>query len=441
MRPKKLGLIAALAVAVLAPGAAWAQKPAAAAPATTVTEAARKAGMAEAPAVVQAASLPCQVADARLLGKNEDKKAKTSVAYYEVACTGNMGFIVEAKSGATPTAFNCMEANTPGPDGKVAAPCILPGNANPRSALGTSLKTAGVDCAPTNARVLGRNKAGQSIFEVACQGGDGYILIAGTPFNATAKAQAMDCLMAQEAGGVKCTLSDASAKLAVVDQYAQQSKTGCVVKDRRYIGVSQSGSTYYEASCQDGKGYMFKVDKGAVTSVNCAQAVNLLGGCKLTDSREAATQQAGLYTRLAQSAGSNCQVDRYALFPAQSTDEVVELVCKDGSSAVGVFKANGKGEVLNCGHALAAGYRCTLGKIDTGYAALTADLQKNNVKTCKVSNARTAAKSAKGTVFVEVACADGLNGYMIEYNVAPKVAAISATGCAFTGGCTLPGNK
>ena len=56
-----------------------------------------------------------------------------------------------------------------------------------------------------------------------------------------------------------------------------------------------------------------------------------------------------------------------------------------------------------------------------------------------VSNARPAAKTAKGTIYVEVACTDGYKGYMIEYNPNP-VTAIGATGCAFAGGCKLPGN-
>jgi hypothetical protein len=38
-----------------------------------------------------------------------------------------------------------------------------------------------------------------------------------------------------------------------------------------------------------------------------------------------------------------------------------------------------------------------------------------------------------------VACSDGLKGYMIEYTTGP-VTAVGATGCAFSGGCKLPGN-
>ncbi len=40
---------------------------------------------------------------------------------------------------------------------------------------------------------------------------------------------------------------------------------------------------------------------------------------------------------------------------------------------------------------------------------------------------------------MEVGCSDGLKGYMIEYNQTP-VNAVGATGCAFAGGCKLPGN-
>ena len=146
-----------------------------------------------------------------------------------------------------------------------------------------------------------------------------------------------------------------------------------------------------------------------------------------------ATEQNALYTRLAKAAGFNCDVAKYASFPPRGNDEVVELSCKDGSSQIGIFPATGKGQVLDCGRALAAGYKCSLGSTAAGYAALTADLKKYApTTTCAVSNARLAAKTAKGTVLVEVACADGYKGYMIEYQQEPTVSAVAATGCSFS---------
>ena len=73
-----------------------------------------------------------------------------------------------------------------------------------------------------------------------------------------------------------------------------------------------------------------------------------------------------------------------------------------------------------------------------GNDALTADMKKFE-KSCVVSNTRLAAKTAKGTLLLEVACTDGLKGYMIEYNASP-VTAVGVMGCAFVAGCKLPGN-
>lgn len=441
MRPIGWGLAVALFAAVLAPVAVM-SAPKAAAPAVSPEQ--HKQGMAEAPAIVQAAGLPCQVSDARFIGKQEDKKAKTSTSFYEVACGQSMGFILQAPQGGAPTAFTCIEADTPPEAGKPASlPCVLAGNSDPKAQLTPLLAKAGAQCVPENVRGIGQSKT-QTFMEVACQGGTGYVLIASAPFDASKAAEAQNCLNFDDgAGNIKCTLTDKATRLAVVDRYAKAATPTCVVKDRRYVGASKDNFNFYEVSCQDGKGYIYKVDsKDAVTqNWGCAQAGNILGGCQLTDSRQAASEQAGLYTKLAKNAGSNCDVDKYASFPQRGNDEVVELACKDGSSAIGIFPPTGKGEVLDCGRALAAGYKCSLGKPDAGYAALTADLKKfNATTTCKVSNSRLAAKTAKGTVLVEVACADGYKGYMIEYNTTPTVAAVAATGCNFIGGCKLPGN-
>jgi hypothetical protein len=165
----------------------------------------------------------------------------------------------------------------------------------------------------------------------------------------------------------------------------------------------------------------------------------MLGGCKLTDSRQAASEQAGLYTKLAKAAGSNCDVDRYAIFPTSGKEEVVEMVCKDGKGAVGIFPATGAGKVVDCGHAPVAGYQCSLSKdMKSAYASLTADLKKFNQMSCDVSASRLAGKTKEGTTLLEVACADGLKGYVIEYN--PDLTAKASVGCALAGGCKLPGN-
>ena len=438
MRPIKWGLAMALCAAVLAP-VAVSSAPKGAAP---VSDAQRKQGMSEAPAAVQSAGVGCQVSDARFIGKANDPKTKVETSYYEVACGQTMGYILQAPKGGQATAFSCVEMmQAPGQPAKEGAlSCALPGNSDPKAQLAPLLAKAGVQCVPEKARGIGQTKT-NTFLEVACQGGSGYVLIASSPLDTAKPAEAQNCLNFDDQGGnVKCELSDKATRLAVVDKFAQQANNGCVVKDRRFVGNSKDGSDFFETSCQDGKGYIYKVSNGALAQTwSCAQAQNILGGCTLTDSRQATADQAALYTKLAHNAGSACDVDRYALFPQRGNEEVVELACKDGKGAVGIFPASGKGQVMDCGHALAAGYKCGLSK-DPGYAALTDDLKKFGKNSCSVSNARISGKTAKGTVMVEVACADGLKGYVIEFNTAPAISAVGATACAFAGGCQLPGN-
>ena len=125
-----------------------------------------------------------------------------------------------------------------------------------------------------------------------------------------------------------------------------------------------------------------------------------------------------------------------------AVQEVVAVAVGDGRqrphTARSHHHATGQERSAGDGRALVAGYKCGLGKID--YATLTADLRKFDQKTCVVSNSRLAAKTTKGTTMLEVACADGFKGYMIEYQSAPAVTAVQAIGCAFAGNCKLPGN-
>lgn len=437
MTPRVIGLAMALAAALMAPAVAIS---AAKKEAPAVSDAARKVGMAQAPAVVQAVGVPCQLSDARLIG--EDKKAK--VSYYEVACgPGAMGYVLQNPAGGTPTAFSCIEANTPPAPGQPpSAPCMLPSNENPKALLQPMMKAAGVDCLPEQARGIGQTKSNTYV-EVACQGGSGYIVVASVPFDTAKPAQAQNCLMYDDAAtNIKCSISDHATRMAVVDKYAAAANNGCTVKARRFVGMSKGNASYFEASCENGKGYIYKAAAtGALEETyECAKATQILGGCELTDSRAALTEQAGLYTRLAKAAGSNCDVERYALFPAKPGEEDVELVCKDGSGAIGIFMPGGKGsQVIDCARSQIAGFRCSMSGAPNN-APLTADLKKFNFNSCEVSNSRIIGKTDKGTTFVEVACADKLKGYVIEYRTSPSLSAIQATGCAFAGNCKLPGN-
>ncbi|MDR6624572.1 hypothetical protein J2728_000867 [Caulobacter segnis] len=481
MRPFAIGLSAALAVAILVPAAVISApkeekgKPAA------IDAKARETGMKEAPAAIQASGVSCTVSDARFIGEgqvdipdaaaaaaiskaakdqlNGDKdglaklkgKLKEKVRYYEVACNEGMGFALIAKKDTptvAPQVYNCLESSQPGPDGKVGGlACILPGNANPGAALSSYVKKGGVNCDIENTRAIGSG-AKNSYFEVACKGGSGYIVQTVAPLNINGEVSVNSCLLYEEGGNVSCKLTNRQTQLNVVDTLNGAANVNCAVKDKRYV-LSTKSDNYFEVSCQDGKGYMYQqtAATGAFArAIPCAQAGFVGGGCTMTDAVAAQTEQAGFYSKLSAKAGFPCDVEKYGMLPTNDPKkEIVELKCKNSDvGGIAVFTAT-EGKVFDCVTAELNGYRCSFTKKDTQYARLTKDLVGFNKASCTVSDARViGATDTEG--FVEVACSDGLPGWVLGYPLGvAKPAAKEFLSCVqakgIGGGCKLPTNK
>ncbi|MGZ6038033.1 MAG: hypothetical protein ACXWKR_05150, partial [Phenylobacterium sp.] len=330
-----------------------------AAAAPSVSSEARKQGMADAPALVAAAGVTCQVSDARLAGKTaaDKKTGSPGASVYEVACGPNsLGFLIQTNGTNAPQVFSCIGSNYPADMSKPTSPCILPANIDLVPAIDALAAKSNAPCAPTKIRAIGQTST-NTLFEVACADGHDFVMSGSVPLDATKPATIVNCLQTETSASAKCMFTDSAARLAAEDALAKLSDPGCVVKDRRYIGPLADGTDGYEFACQSGKGFIAKISsKGTLAeTLDCAKLAG--GGCTLTDTRAATAEQAGLYTKLAKNAGSNCTVSRYAVFPAQGDKETVELVCSDGNGAIGIFPATGKGTVLDCGHALIAGYK------------------------------------------------------------------------------------
>lgn len=444
MKRFAIGLTAALAVAILTPAVVIsAQKEEKGKPAA-VDAKAREAGMKDAPALIQASGAGCTVSDARFIG--EDKKA--GAKYYEVACNEGMGFALIAKKDVAPQVYTCLESSQPGPDGKVGGlACVLPGNVNPGAGLAPFVKKGGVTCDIENTRAIGSG-AKNSYFEVACKGGSGYVVQTVAPLNINGEVTVNSCLLYEEGANVSCKLTNRETQLGVVNTLNAGAGTNCAIKDKRYV-LSTKTDNYYEVSCQDGKGYMYQqtATTGAFArAIPCAQASFVGGGCTMTDAVAAQTEQAGFYSKLATKAGFPCDVEKYGMLPSNDPKkEVVELKCKNSDvGAIAVFTATG-GTVFDCLSAEFNGYRCSFTKKDTQYARLSQDLVGFNKGSCKVSDARVIG-STETEGFVEVACSDGLPGWVLGYPTGvAKPAAKEFLSCAqakgIGGGCKLPTNK
>jgi hypothetical protein len=443
MRPIVVGLIAAVIAAILPAASFAAAKP-------PLDPDAVKKGMAAAPGVITQAGLDCNLANARMLGKATDTKTKVSSSYYELACKDQEGFIVAVPDqGGQPQIFTCLEvANTP----TSGAQCILPENADPKSGLHALVAKNKPNCVITNARAIGQTQdRTTTVFEVACQGGPGYIIDASFPESASKPATFAPCFALPPDSAMKCALTDDATSAAYINGMVAKMGKPCDVKARRFVGSASDGASFFEVSCQDGKGYMIEqATNGDIKpAIDCAAADNIGGGCTLTNSREAQTAQAGLYSRLAHAAGYNCDVNRYAPFNVNVPGhEVVELACgnrPDGAVAIFPADQSQKAQIYDCAHSEVEGYRCSFTQADAALATLTADLNKLGKSSCVVSGSRFIAKTTDNQGFVEVACADGNPGFIISYNAGPPLTPKEATGCVFAkgilGGCQMPQNQ
>lgn len=420
MKSIKIGMIAALAVALLTPAIASAQARA------KVDSAQHKKGTEAAAGLISGAGVTCASPDGYFIGEQKDAKAKTTMGAYELACQGGLGLIVMKTTGGEGgdkyQTFTCLATEEPGPDGKPnSMRCRLPGNENPAAGLTPLIAKSGITCTPTKARMLGAS-ATNAYFEVACDGNRAFILGASSTYDASKEVTASNCLGYEAGGNIECKLIPRATLLAAADTLAQKAEASCTVKDRRYILSNKAGDDYFEVSCNDGKGFIVVSDTsgGFKQKVECASADYIQGGCTMTDVKSAKTDDNALYTKLAKAGGYDCDVKGYRALAAAGGNETVEVECTNRpDGAVVVFPAGGaKVRAYNCAAAEVTGYHCNLTKAPAAYAQLTAAVKKARpTSTCQVSESKFIGANTDAG-FVEVACSDKEPGYVLRY---PKV--------------------
>jgi hypothetical protein len=410
---------------------------------------ARAKGLADAPVLLKTAGLDCQLADARFIGEAANARSKSKEDFYEVACAGSEGFIIAKTSPTDASAATCLEMAQPIHHRKPSSlQCSLPGNTDPKLGLLSYISEARTDCTPSEARFIGYN-ATQTVFEVACHGGAGYILITATPPRRDSSIETEPCIAMSASSSLDCKLTTSKDEVAVVDQLEVKSGKTCEIKARAYLGSSANdGSTFYEFACSSGRGYVVEQARnGSVAGVtDCAKADHIVqGGCKLTSTSKAQALQAVAYSKMAKAANFDCDVSEYAFLPAAANaGDVVELACSNRpDGGIGLFSASGADQVIDCAYARFFGYRCILSDISGAHATLSADLKTLGESNCTVTDARPMGITAERHGFTEVSCAGHVRGYVIEYNLRPMTP-ISVMSCAAAirigSGCRLPGN-
>jgi hypothetical protein len=396
----------------------------------------------DAASLVQQAGLPCTITASRFIDKGTLADG-VEVSFYEVACQEGFGWVVISRSKAPLVdTLDCLSADRPGPDKKPSKiACKLPANANPTASLTPFMTKAGRNCVVNQARVIG-NKPTQTVFEVACQSGAGFIL--QIPRAAGGELEAVSCMGYDQVDvGVKCQLTTPEQRAAGISQLVATSGKPCTVKGQRYVGATKDNVDVVEVACTEGKGYILEIDNSGKlkSEIDCMNSAD----CTLTDTRAAQTEQNGVYAKLAKKAGFDCDVSKYAAFPTDKPGlEVVELQCSNRTDGgVGIFQTGASGRVLDCVRAQTEGYHCTFTKEEAVYPGLTAQLVAKGKASCVVSGARGLAHTAEGEELVEVACSDGGPGWVLDYppNATQPGSLLNCVAAAkFGAACELPTN-
>ena len=461
----RLGFIAAMAMALCGQQALAANAPAAppAAAAIKIDPKIHTQAIAEAPALVLAGGLKCNVTDAYPLGTNNEtingKKAVST--FYEVACgQGELGYVFKSVPGSDSQWYDCLSLKVTAERAvaagqKPGTTCgVLTANADPAQGLKPMLTEAGVDCgALTKGTWDGGSPSDKiDVFEASCSNG-GYLIV-HPQAGSTKELSAVPCAKS-DLIGVKCTLTsqdDISKQIIALSGPANRPK--CMPDKARWVVSDPSnGNDFYEIGCADGQSaYMLQTtSKGAFKAViECSLATRIAGGCQYMNAAAGSTADNATYTKLAKQIGYDAcaAVQRYQSYGTENGGprEIVELSCgaTEGSFAIVPTGAGQNGEYFNCVRATGRGLACHLTPMDATYAKISQQIAARGKTTCKVTGGKSVGKDANGVEYVDVACSPGdpQPEMVLQYSKLPQETLAQATTCAqapIANACTLAG--
>jgi hypothetical protein len=208
--------------------------------------------------LLQAVQISCDVSDAKLViagtrrPVSGGKEVETRV--YEVACTGNMGYLLETVGKEMPIAITCLSAEEAraADVAKGKEPsffCKLPENTNVYGMVTSMIMAgAGAQCDVGTLQLYGRSESTHSEYsEVACKDGNGFLLRIAQP-GSQAKTVVMSCAEAAKQS-IKCRLTDAGpVEVPVTLQTFKEALAGngvsCDIGQIRLIGQEDHMKRY-----------------------------------------------------------------------------------------------------------------------------------------------------------------------------------------------------
>ena len=307
-----------------------------------------------------------------------------------------------------------------------------------------AVQKAGLACTVTDAYYLGKSNGPDKpdIYEVACQQGTGYILLAGAGGTKT-----YDCLTTSTQPSLACRLpANADPKQELKPVIAAAGVT-CTPTNARYVG-SNATLTVYEVACQEGPGFILQAPLagaagGTTVAVPCIQAPASMA-CTLTSK----TQNDAYLATLVGKTGRTCAISASRYIGADKTSGAAYYEVGCGAQPGFVLSANKAGgvdRVLSCTEAKPLG-GCTFTSEAQVAAAETADytrMAKAGGFNCDVSKYRDIGQNANRDRIVELACSNRPDGTVAVFPATPGAGRVQFVDCVKAGefgdngACTL----
>ena len=278
-------------------------------------------------------------------------------------------------------------------------------------------QSAGVTCTITNAAFIGQSsikdekgkEVKQPIYEVACQEGLGYALLA--PAGQTPKA--FDCVALLGNASLSCRLPEnKDPKKGLAPLVAQVGKT-CTVSDARYLGSKPTGETFYEVGCGASPGFLLQTVKGQPPkAIGCDQVAGGNLACKFTSDAQMEAENNAAASALLSKSGKTCQLSKSRkIGELQSGDTAYEVACSDGSGYIlEQTSAGAYHTAINCAN---AGDSCKLTdatKAQTAENGTYTTLAKASGYPCTVAQYRYIGMDSSKNEVVELKCSNRPDG-------------------------------
>ncbi|AYG93830.1 hypothetical protein D8I30_00530 [Brevundimonas naejangsanensis] len=228
------------------------------------------------------------------------------------------------------------------------------------------LTATNTNCSITEAKLLGQSAAKESLYEVSCASGPGYLLLTSTPPQATdclvlaASAQQVRARDPEADVGSQCTLPANDNAMAVFTAFAKEAGLACTVDQGAIIGSKPGGAVVYEIGCAGVDGAQINKAAGGWEIASCLELASANATCRFTTPQE---QAATLKRWLAGSEAAGCDVAQARYMGKNANGAFYEVACQGAEGFI---------TRLNAEHAVQQIYPCATAQQIGGGCKLTA---------------------------------------------------------------------